>query len=79
MAMPVLRTNSNFSESHVPISHPARKAPSTAKVDLSTPMLATAFDTERFTLAHAAVAPLAAATAAAPAACQAVMSAGISR
>lgn len=79
MKMPVLRTISNFSDSHVPISQPTRKAPSRANAVLSTPMLATAADTDRLAAAHAAAVALAAATPAAPAVCHAVISAGISR
>ena len=65
MKMPALRTISNFSDSHVPISQPTRKAPSTANAVFEQPTLATAADTDRFAVAHAAEVALAAATAAA--------------
>jgi hypothetical protein len=79
MKMPALRTISNFSDSQVPISQPTRNAPSTANAVLSTPTLATAADTDRFAVVHAAAVALAAVTAAAPAVCHAVISAGIRR
>lgn len=79
MKMPALRTISNFSESHVPISQPMMAAPSTPKATRSLPTVAMAFDSDRFAVAHAAAVVLAAVTAAAPAVCHAMISAGISR
>lgn len=58
--MPALRTISNFSDSHVPISQPTRKAPSTANAVLSTPTLATAADTDKLAVVQAAAVALAA-------------------
>lgn len=79
MKMPARRTVSNFSDNHVPISQPTRKAPSVAKPVLSSPTFAMAADTDRLAVAQAAEVALAAVTAAAPAVCHAVISAGSSR
>ncbi len=79
MKMPARRTVSNFSDSHVPISQPTRKAPSVAKPVRSRPTLAMAADTDRLAVGQAAEVALAAVTAAAPAVCHAVISAGSSR
>jgi hypothetical protein len=79
MKMPALRTISNFSDSQVPISQPMMAAPSTANATRSLPTLAMAFDSDRLAVAHAAAVVLAAVTAAAPAVCHAMISAGIRR